>query len=275
MKQHRFFALLSIATIAQTACGQSDLLKGPEIQEQQSIVRHTMSGDFERIEGRPEMAAFAAITDDPELLQHAIEAELERTVAISMHLVDHIDLMKEATDASLSGDNKTATEIYTKLHELFDPEKRHDPLTPGLAEVLNKQQQSGYTRLLEEYWDAWIDANLGDRMDREKPAVRKRVRARLTTRLFNQELREAYNISLKQYRDAMEVIYQVVEPTEDQRESMREVLIAYIKETRLDPTPEQRRAATMRMYEVLDEERRAKFFGYLLQIVVPNNPDGG
>lgn len=266
-------ALLGASAIG--ARGQDDLLRGPEVQEQKSIVHHTMSGDFERVEGRPEMTAFAAITDDPELLQHAIEVELERTVAISMHLVDHIDLMKESTDASLSGDNKTAAEIYARLHELFDPEKRHDPLTPGLSSVLNEQQRSEYARLLEEYWNAWIDANLGDRMDQGKPAVRKRIRARLTTRLFNRELSEAYNISLKQYRDAMEVIHATVEPTDEQREAMRQILIAYIKETRLEPTPDQRRAATMRMYEVLDEERRARFFGYLLRIVVPDNADGG
>ena len=261
--------VILLALLAIGAIGQDDLLKGPEVTENETIVRHTMSGQFEQVEGRPEMAAFGAITKDAALMERALEIELERTVAMSMLLVDRIDLMKESTDAMTAGDRKRANEIQGELHELFDPEMRYDPLTPGLAELLDEQQQAEYTRVLEAYWEAWIDATLGERKDREKAGVRKRTRARLTTRLFNRELREAYDISLKQYRDAMEAIYAAVNPTDKQREAMREILIAYIKETRLDPSSEQRRDATMRMYEVLDEGRRAEFFGFLLRIVVP------
>jgi len=253
------------------ATGQDDLLKGPEVKEIGSIVRHTMSGRFEQIEGRPEMAAFGAVTDDSALMNRAIEIELERTVAMSMLLIDQIDLMKESTDAVTVGDNKKANEIQGRLHGMFDPEKRFDPLTPGLVGLLDEEQQAEYERVLGEYWEAWIDGSLGERMDREKAGVRKRTQARLTTRLFNRELREAYDISLKQYRDAMEAIYVAVEPSDEQREAMREILIAYIKETRLDPSSEQRRAAMVRMYEVLDQERQQKLFGYLLRIVVPDD----
>ena len=260
------------ATFSFGAFAQDDLLKGPEVKEIGSIVRHTMSGRFEQIEGRPEMAAFGAVTDVSSLMDRAIEIELERTVAMSMLLIDQIDLMKESTDAVTAGDNKKANEIQGRLHGMFDPEKRFDPLTPDLVELLDEDQQAEYERVLGEYWEAWIDASLRERKDREKAGVRKRTRARLTTRLLNRELGEAYNISLKQYRDSMEAIYQAVEPTDEQREEMREILIAYIKETRLDPSIEERRGAAMRMYGVLDEGRRAKFFEFLLKVAVP---DGG
>jgi len=263
--------LIAAALFTSSAWAQSDLLKGPEVKEQGTIVRHTMSGRFEPVEGRPEMAAFGAVTKDPAQMEQAIERELERTVAMSMLLIDQIDLMKESTDATLTGDTKKANDIQGQLHAMFDPNKRFDPLSPGLTKLLDEQQHQEYTKILEEYWEAWIDATLGQRMDRDKAAVRKRVRARLTTRLFNQELGEAYNISLKQYRDAMESIYTAVEPTQEQRETMREILIAYIKETRLEPTPEQRRAAMVQIYESLDQDRKQKLFGYLLRIVVPND----
>lgn len=263
--------VLLITWCAPIAHGQSDVLKGPIVQEDISIVEHTMSGMFQRVEGRPEMAAFNAVTNDPALTQRAIEIELERTVAISMLLIDQIDLMKESTDAMLAGDNTKAREIQGQLHTLFDPRMRHDPLTPKLLELLDDRQQSKYKKALNEYWEAWIDASLRDRMNRDELAVRNRVRARLTTNLFQTEMREAYDISLKQYRDSMETIYLAVDPTEDQREAMREILIQYIKDTRLDPTPLERREATMQMYSVLDQERQAKFFEYLLKIVVPDS----
>ncbi len=272
MGVHSIQARLYLITLSLFTCGalaQSDLLKGPEVKKTGSIVRHTMSGRFEQLEGRPEMAAFNAVTANSSLADLAIEIELQRTVALSMLLIDQIDLMKESTDAALAGNNKEANRIQGQLHKLFDPNQRSDPLTPGLIELLDKKQRREYTKILDEYWDAWIDSTLGDRKDKDKPAVRNRVRSRLTTRLFNHELSEAYNISLKQYRDAIEAIYAAVEPTEDQREAMREILITYIKETRLDPSAEQRRDAMVQMYDLLDQERQQKLFIYLLQIVIP------
>lgn len=261
--------ILGLATFCTSA--QDDLLKGPSIGDSPTITRYTMSGEFEQIAGRPEIAAFAVIAKDTGLMDRAIEIELERTVSLSMLLVDQIDLMKESTDAMTAGDNSKSNQIQGRLHEMFDPKKRHDPLTPELMRLLNKNQQAQYKRVLESYWDAWIDASLGERMNQQEPKVRERTRARLTRNLFFRELRDAYDISLRQYRESIERIYSVVNPTDEQREKMRDILITYIKQTRLEPTSQQRRAATIQMYEVLDEERRTAFFEYLLQIVVPDD----
>lgn len=230
-----------------------------------------MSGDFEQIAGRPEIAAFAAIAKNSGLMDRAIEIELERTVSLSMLLVDQIDLMKESTDAMTAGDNTKSNQIQGRLHGMFDPNKRHDPLTPELMPLLNESQQAEYKRILESYWDAWIDASLSNQMNQQEPKARERTRNRLTRNLFFRELRDAYDISLKQYRESVERIYSVVNPTDEQREQIRDILIAYIKQTRLEPTPEQRRAATIRMYEALDQERRTAFFEYLLRLVVPDD----
>jgi hypothetical protein len=58
----------------------------------------------------------------------------------------------------------------------------------------------------------------------------------------------------------MRRMYEIVEPTKEQREAIRAIVIEYIRETRLNPTPEQRREAARRIYQILDEEDRVKLF---------------
>lgn len=275
----RFNTHLALCTlfIASTVFGQDDLLKGPDLDSmmQTTIVQRTMMGEFTRVEGRPEMAAFRAVINDPSLNDQAITIELERTIAFSMLLVDEIELMKESTDAMLAGDQKKAREIQGQMHTIFDPTRRHDPLSPELIDLLNEEQAAEYGRVLEEYWEAWIDWVLRKQMNFEKKAVRDRARDRLTVQLFQRELTEAYEISLRQYRDAMDAIYNSVHPTEEQRSAIRDLVIEHIKATRLDATPEQRREVMHSIYQMLDEERRVKLFDYLLRFVVPDGSGQG
>lgn len=264
--------LLSFCTL--TSHAQDDLLRGPDLDAQTptTIVRYSMSGDFEQLQGRPEMSAFAAVVDQSmmqNIQEQAIEIELQRTVDLSLLLIEEIDLMKESTDALRAGDQKAAREIQGRLHEMFDPKKRHDPLSPELINLLDDQQRKEYKRILEQYWESWTDWVLRDRDDRDKAAVRKRARQRLTRRLFEQELAEAYEISIKRYRDALEAIYAAIEPTNEQREEIREIVIEHIKAMRNEASPQQRRETMHEIYAMLDEERRTKLFDYLLRIAVP------
>ena len=264
-----------LAIFTSTTIAQDDVLRGPDLDavNERTIVRHTMSGEFEQVEGRPEMAAFAAVvknTGSDTKNEQAIEIELDRTVELSLLLIDQIDLMKESTDAMLAGDQQKAQEIQSSLHTMFDPDHRHDPLTPALLELLDKEQQQRYTRILDQYWNAWIDWTLRNNRNKDKQKLRERTRQRLTTRLFQRELADAYDISLKRYRDAMEAIYNAVQPTDEQRSAIRDIVIQHIKDTRLDATPEQRRETMHTMYEILDEERQQRLFDYLLRIVVPD-----
>ncbi|MBO6514611.1 MAG: hypothetical protein JJ974_11660 [Phycisphaerales bacterium] len=266
--------LLGFCTL--TSHAQDDLLRGPDLDAQTptTIVRYSMSGDFEQLQGRPEMSAFAAVVDQTmmqNIQEQAIEIELQRTIELSLLLIDEIDLMKESTDALRAGDQKAAREIQAQLHEMFDPKKRHDPLSPELIKLLDDEQRKEYKRILEQYWESWTDWVLRDRDDRDKTAVRKRARQRLTRRLFEQELAEAYEISIKRYRDALEAIYAAIEPTDEQREDIREIVIEHIKAMRNEASPQQRRETMHEIYAMLDEERRTKLFDYLLRIAVPGD----
>ena len=61
-----------------------------------------------------------------------------------------------------------------------------------------------------------------------------------------------------------------VEPTEEQREAIRSVVIEHIKATRLEASPQQRRDAMHEIYRLLDDDRKQKLYDYLLRIVVPD-----
>jgi hypothetical protein len=264
--------LLFLALFASSATAQQDLLKGPQIdpEKNRSITHHTMTGKLEIIDGRPEMAAFSAVAQDSGLIEKSIEIELERTVRLSMSLIDELDLLREATDAMLDGDKETAQEIYGKIYDVFDPEKLHDPLSEDLMNLLDEKQRASYRRVLEEYWDAWIDAVLRDRMDSQSEKVRTRARTRLTRQLFMSEMKSAYDISLKRYQQAMDAIYSAVEPTDEQRAQIREMVLTHIKSTRLEATIDQRRGVMIDIFRMLDEERQEKLYGYILQIALPD-----
>jgi hypothetical protein len=267
-----YFLLCSFITIiASPSAAQDDVLKGPDLDSKQrpTIVHQSMSGEFQQVEGRPEIAAFAVVTDDSQLNEHARNIALDRTIKLSLLLVDEIDLMRESTDAMRDGDQKRAREIQTQFHDQFD-QGAHNPLSQQLKKLLNDAQQKEYARVLEEYWDAWINWTLRNREAKINDRVRNQTRNRLASRLFQRELAEAYDISLKRYRDALEVIYSAVEPTDEQREAIRSIIIEHIKQTRLEATPQQRRDAMHEIYRLLDDDRKEKLYDYLLRIVVPD-----
>ena len=97
--------------------------------------------------------------------------------------------------------------------------------------------------------EALVDARTRDRQD-DDPArharVRQQVESQLSLQYFQQEIRVGYEATLRRYRNAMEGIYNAVDPTEEQRAAMREILVDHIRTTQLAATPEQRRCRLVR-----------------------------
>jgi hypothetical protein len=144
----------------------------------------------------------------------------------------------------------------------MDPTGARDPLIESLVAVLTDDQRAELRRLVDEYWEAWIAA-AGAEGEAREDTVR-----RLTSQLFREEAREAYEVSLRRYHDAMRAIYDAVEPTPEQRAAIRATVIEHIKATRLDATPAQRREAMLRIYRLLDDERQERLFAYMARIVI-------
>lgn len=260
-------ALLFTAPVL--AQDEADLLRGPTVEstDEKSLVGKGMTGQFERVEGRPEAAALRLLDLDDETRRRAEQIVDDRSLAVAMLLVERIDDIKEMSDHQIAGRPREAREILERLHAEFDPPAR-DPLAAPLAEVLSAEQHRELMRILDEYWMALIDAEGGGRMDEGRAS--ERVEQRLVFRVFQEEVREGYEVSLRRYREALEAIYAAVEPTDEQREAMREIVIDHIRETRLAATPAQRRATMLRMYDLLDEGRQVKYVEYLLRFIVPD-----
>lgn len=246
---------------------KSDPLRGPLVPERatRTIVRHDARGNFVRIEGRPEDAAVGVLELEPEVRERVVGVRLDRAVAMGMHLVDEIDSLKGITDATKEGDRARATELMQGLWHAIDGEKPvRDPLLRPLAQVLSPEHQAEVARLVEEYWGAWV-AWEGRAMMDQTPEGRRRVEERLSFQLFQEEARGAYERTLRPYNERMEAMYRALEPTAEQRAAIRGIYIEFIKATRLRPTADDRRAAVRRIYDALDEERRAKLFDLVVR----------
>ncbi len=253
----------------------ADLLRGPSVPDEVSrtLVQRGMTRGFVPVEGRPEIAAVRLLDLDEAASARVGEAVNERTVRLATLLVDRIDVVREITDAVLvDQDADRVRELQLALWDEIDEGRPRDPLLDAMGDALTPDQIVEAGALLDEYWGAWIDWELRNRAGLEGDRLaeaRRRTRERLGFALFQAELREAYDVSLRRYREAMEAIYNAVDPTDEQRAAIRSLVIQHIKDTRLEATIEQRRAAMRRIYDLLDPERQGKLFDYMLRVALP------
>ena len=248
----------------------ADTLRGPQVERDQldTIVITDMSGNFIPVEERPELVAFARVCDDPEDLARAREMGTSRVFDLAELLVDEIDTVRTITDAIAEGNTTSAQTLLAQLRLRHDPDMLRDPLRAELEPMLEATQRERFDRILDEYWDAWIAANTPeseqDMQGRPRTqAVHQRIENRLNNELFQRDIANAYEYSLRRYRDAMQAMYDAIQPTPEQRAWIRNRVIQHIKDTRLNPTLEQREALMLEIYDMLDEDRQTKLFLYM------------
>lgn len=267
-------ALLTQSTTAQPnpnpESDRNNTLKGPSVpaETQNSLGSTNMNGYFTPVEGRPELAAFALITTDPNHLAAARDLDSKRIFDLTIYLVDEIDTVREITDAITSGNAPQAQLLLAQMRLRFEPDLPRDPLAPELLEMLTDDQSAEFTRIINDYWLRWTQSQ-NDAMnpDPESDAYKK-TENQLNNQLFQKDIKEAYDSSLKRYRDTTDAIYTAVSPTEDQQAQIRNLMIEHIKETRLKATIEQRQAVLLEIYLLLDEDRRELLFLFMTRAAI-------
>ncbi len=263
-------ALAVLAVSTAPALAQSDLLKGPAIptQTQNTIGSTDMNGYFTPVEGRPELAAFALVTNDPEKLASARDLDHKRIFDLAAYLVDEIDTVREITDALDTGNETQAQLLLAQLRLRYDPSLSRDPLLPELEKMLDADQRAELTRILDDYWLRWAQSQTNTmRMEPDSSAYKK-TEHQLNNQLFQEDIRQAYDASLKRYRDTIDAIVTAIQPTEDQQAQIRELIINHIKETKLKATNAQRQALMLDIYHLLDEDRQEQLFLLMTSIAI-------
>lgn len=245
---------------------ETDILRGPTVavEEARSLVQRDAMGRFVPIADRPEEIAITVVPIDINRRHLARDVIATRRTALGMHLVEHVDILKEATDAMLAGENERAQKLYRDIYEKFEPEQGRDPLLEPLAEVLSADEFNELKRLVDEYWQAWTDWELRDQMQPAEEA-RAAVAQRLEFTMFQQEISRAYEWSIRPYQQKLQYICEIVETTPEQRSAIRSAIVDHIRETKLQSTPEQRQLLTQRIYDTLDEQQRLKLFELIVR----------
>lgn len=267
-----------LTTPANAQNNPADTLRGPSVPRDalESIGTSDMNGRFTPVEGRPELAAFIIVCDDPEDLAAARELGTERTFELAELLVDEIDTIREITDANAAGNTAQAQMLLAQIRKQFDPDLLRDPLRPALEALLNADQRARLDRILTDYWQRWVSANTPeDQMNKQgqprNQATYQRIENRLNNQLFQQDIASAYEYSLRRYQTAMQAMYDAIEPTPEQRAWIRTRMIEHIKETRLKANDEQREALMLEIYSMLDDDRKIKLFGYMTRAALNRN----
>ncbi|MGD9690862.1 MAG: hypothetical protein AB7K52_15030 [Phycisphaerales bacterium] len=237
-----------------------DPLGGPRIDDRagHSLIRRDMGGRLVRIQGRPERAALDLVEIDPDRRAAAISEIEARDRELRAHLVARIDLVKESTDAQRAGDRAKVQRFAQELHQSFDPDQQRDPLLDRLRAVLAPKEHAELTRIVHEYWDAWLD------QEQRPGQFRVDVEARLASTLFQEEIRQAYEVTLRPLQQKLERIFEAVDPTPEQREAIRGALIAYVRANGLQSNPDERLRLARAINEALDEDRRLRLLAAAL-----------
>jgi len=252
-----------------------DVLKGPTVSTEavRTLVQRDMSGRLATLEERPEIAAARMLElDEAERteVEAVIEAHAERMRAL---LIDHLDLLKESGDALRAGDEERAAHAGNELYERFDPEHARDPVMKSLCVVLTDDQGAELERLVDEYWDALIGAETRGMMEITREQ-REAVEARLKRAMFQREVGTTYEYAIRPYQQRIDYISEAIEATAEERLMIRDVVVEFMKETRLSPTPEQRMDAIREIYLGLDEEGRLRLFELLARQTVQLQVNG-
>ena len=238
-----------------------DMLRGPEVPASaaHTLVRLDASGRFQRVEGRPEEAALVILELDPDLREQARQAAAARRETLRAAVLEHLDLIIAGTDAIEAGQREKATEIMRQMRDRIDPEHQRDPVLPALTAVLGSEQGQQLTLLVEDYWTACLDWELRNSKDKSD-AARQRVTERIGFEMFQQEIRQAYERTLRPYRAKFEAIVNATQPTDEQKQAIRGILLDLIRAGGLEPTLDQQQETARKVYQALDEERRQKLF---------------
>lgn len=263
MNARTLLVLLVLGLAPAVAHAQDDpMLRGPEVPDEvmHTIVRHDAMGRFVRVEGRPEEAALGQLQLDPVRRDQARQVILDRAAALSRLLIERIDLVKDATDAALNRDNARAQALARSLYDIFEPGHEHAPLLAPLEKVLSAEEHARLGRMVDEYWSAWIAWEQRNSRQKDDQAVRQR----LAFGLFQEEVRQAYERTLRPWRDRIDRIYTAVDATPEQKQAIRDAVIDFIRASGLRPSAEQRQDLARRIYEALDEDRRVRLVALAL-----------
>lgn len=242
-------------------------LAGPEVRERvgRGIIRHDARGEFRRVSGLPEEAALALLELSDQAREYCRGVFAERRLALGVMLAEHLDEALAYGEAMEQRDRDLTTEFTTFFRDRW--ERSASPptsasasgLQSSLAAVLSPEQYVDLERMLNEYWQAWVAWELRSRKTITE-ADCQRTRARLERTVFSEELRRAYDDQIKPYREKLEKLHEAVDPTAEQRTAIRSAVADFLRESRLRPTAEDRRALMRSLYRALDQERRAVFF---------------
>jgi len=248
-------------------------LKGPSVpvETQHTLGSTTMSGEFIPVEGRPELAAFALVTNDPNDLASARDLENKRIFDLTVFLVDEIDAVREITDANQAGNETQAVVLLAQLRKRYEPDLPRDPLAPELEQMLDADQITEFQRIINDYWLRWAAAESGSMNLTPNSRTYKKTEHKLNNQLFHQDIGEAYESSLKRYRNTIDAITTAVQPTKAQQDQIREMIIEHIKQTRLKSTAEQRLDLMTDIYHLFDEDQQETFFRFMTSLAIDRN----
>lgn len=185
-----------------------DFLRGPSVRAETALtlVRRAADGSFQRVQGRPEIAAALLLSADEPTRERIRALEHDRAERLRRALLANFDTLLATIDARTARRGEDAQTLLTSLQRTFGVREgvagARDPLTPAIRQLLPNHLHDDHQRLVDDYWRAWVDETITP-APAPNPAPtraeRSRVEQRLAHTLFREEALRLYRRTMRHH----------------------------------------------------------------------------
>ncbi|MEM7630331.1 MAG: hypothetical protein AAF356_13075 [Planctomycetota bacterium] len=179
----------------------ADFLRGPNVDADtlRTLVRRSADGSFERVAGRPEIAAALLLSEDEGTRERLRALEHDRSERLRRMMLANLDTVLAAADARRTRSSERAAQLLTSLQRTFGTAEglagTRDPLTPAVRAILPENAHAEHRSMVNAYWRAWVDSAAAGRALTLQD--RSQIERRLAHSLFRDELVRLYRRTMQ------------------------------------------------------------------------------
>lgn len=237
------------------------ILKGPSVAEQRapsSLIEKDFAGKIRRLEVTPEEAAVERLTLSTEAREKVATVLHARWAIIDKAVKENVESLLRFDAARRTGDRREMVALLRKFAQELKPLRDRGTLREEIRGVLPEDQRADFDWMCDEYTEALIAEAQQEAQSKGEPSGDTQARIREGLLVIGQELKRSYDRLVTGGQRELEEAIKLLDLTPEQEGEVRRLVSQFAADTKLNPTPEQRRKLLVDVYAVLDASQRAR-----------------
>lgn len=244
---------------------QEPVLKGPTVSApatKPTLVEKDFSGKLKRLDVPAEEAALRLMKVDDAARSRIDTILSERAAIIDKAVIENIDLVVQIHNAGQSGDKAEALRLFQEFAKKLEPLKARGKPVDEIASALPEDQREPYRALVSEYHQAQVADTMAQARGRGEEMGLKQAAGRELVGAIGLEIKRSYERQIGSRKEDFEKLLASLNLKPEQETRIRNMVTEYGQKTKLNPSPEQKRAMFGKIYKELDAEQRKALVAY-------------